>query len=573
MITTMMSLHPSDETLSRIADQSDAERMRSRAGRHAMRCARCRAELAELAALGAAARAIPAAGLPATLWSRIEASDVARGDASSSHGAMHVVGDEPSAARGGRRRRGLVVVAAAAVVTAVVLLWPSVRHRELAAADADRISIFPRYPRAGSTVRVRFVPPADVHPGDTLWLEGELRAANGEDLETYPIGAPLVRDRDQYRGAFALPEGALAGSLRLVDVHAPMPKARMLGVVLMLTADASDGERPSLDALEAAAGHGLGPWPVGDRLAAEFAHWAPGHPMRWMLERVSSSGGVFDWLGYFSSKERRFARLSEALGRRKTVRAGELAGMVALAYQIEEPGLAAEWTDQLLREYPGSPWSLDVRVAEIHAMELRGAPRDSILALIPSVEALVRSTRGIPYDHWTAQALIERYADSTTVRLWRLRRAAQGNGVLGGEFTGRQVQLADPEMRDSAEVGARRWLARLAGVGGPEAERTRAFLRGQLASVALARGEPRRAIALTDSTRLDSCSWVGRDTRGLAYLALGDSANARTLLLPLAGGEWSGAAAAQRAFGLDMKDPRVKQSADSAARAAMKCGR
>ncbi|NUO63272.1 MAG: hypothetical protein HOQ11_05025 [Gemmatimonadaceae bacterium] len=572
MIADLMSLHPSDETLSRIADQNDTDRMRSRAGRHAMRCTRCRGEIAELHALGEAARAVPVPDLPATLRERIAASDLASGESSSLAG-LHAIGDHAAPARSPRRRRALVAFAAAAALTAIVLVWPSVQRSELAAADAERITMFPRYPRAGTTVRVRFVPRAGVRPTDTLWLEGDLRVVNDDGWDWQPVGVPIVREGDEYRGRLTLPNGALGGSLRLVEMHVPIAGDHSFGTLVVLTSDSADSQRPSLDALEAATARGVGPWQSRDRIAAEFVRWAPDHPMRWTLDRVNSSGGMLDWLGYFTSKERRFARLTATLDKRKTIRAGELAGMVTLAYQIEEPGLAAEWSERLLRAYPRSPWSVDARIAEIHAMELRGAPRDSILRLIPSLDTVLRSTRGIPDDHWTAQDLIARYEDSTAARRWRLRMAAAGRGVMPFDLTGRQTALADRELRDSAETGARRLLERLAGVGGPDAGRTRAFMYGQLGSIALARGEPRRVIALTDSSRIDSCRWLGRDTRALAYLALGDSASARDLLLPFAGGEWSGAAAAQRALGLDMTDPRVKQSADSAARAAMKCGR
>lgn len=570
MIANWMSLHPSDETLSRIADQSETERRRSRAGRHVIRCARCRAELETIAALGEAARAMPGIEIPAALWERIEATDVATVGSSSPRMVMVV----RSVAQAPRTfRRALVALAAAAAVTAVVLLWPSMHRSELSAADAERITMSPRYPRPGTTARVRFVPPVAARLADTLWLEGELRVSNGDGWEWFPVGVPVVRGNGDYAGLLTLPQRTLGGSLRLVEMAWPVVGERSLASLVVLTSDSTSGQRPSLDALEAATSRGVGPWQSADRIAAEFARWAPDHPMRWTLDRVSSSGGVLDWLGYFSSKERRFARLTDALGKKKTLRPGELAGMVTLAYQIEEPGLAAEWTDRLLRDYPTSPWSLDARVAEIHAMELRSAPRDSILVLIPSLDSVLRSVAGIPDDHWTAQDLISRYEDSTAMRRWKLRVAGAGQGVRGFEFTGRQTELADSEMRDSAEAGARRSLARFAGVGGPDAARTRAFMYGQLASVALSRGAFHRVIALTDSSRLDSCRWIGRDSRGLAYLALGDTANARAALLPFAGGYWSGSAGAQRALGLDMSDPRVKQSADSAARAAMKCGR
>jgi len=72
MTMLSMSTHPSDETLSRLADQSELERMRSRAGRHLARCERCRGEIAAIAALGDAARALPEPALPASLRARVD---------------------------------------------------------------------------------------------------------------------------------------------------------------------------------------------------------------------------------------------------------------------------------------------------------------------------------------------------------------------------------------------------------------------------------------------------------------------------------------------------------------------
>ena len=58
MTMLSMRMHPNEETLSRLADLSEIERARSRAGRHVARCGECAAAIAAMRALGDAARAI-----------------------------------------------------------------------------------------------------------------------------------------------------------------------------------------------------------------------------------------------------------------------------------------------------------------------------------------------------------------------------------------------------------------------------------------------------------------------------------------------------------------------------------
>lgn len=571
-----MTLHPGDETLSRLTDLSDAERMRSRAGRHAARCPRCAALIGEYRALGDAARALPRSLPSAALRARVAAG------VEPAHPPMPPVAgpvDRPSrdVAVTGRgkpapHRAVLATAIAAAVVTAVVLAWPAVRRRELAAADAQRLTVLPRYPRAGSTVRARFVPPAGMPAADTLWLEGEFGLrdpGSGDPRDVAPIGVPLLRAGEAYVGTLAVPGDALAASLRVVHTHWPPMRERVIGRDVLLTSGASP-DRPSIDALEAGVarasfggGRGL--------LAAEFARWAPEHPLRWVLEPERSSGGAFDWLGYFTSKERRFARLTRQLRDRRSLRAGELAGMAKLAYEIEEPGAAAEWTARLQREHPESAWTLDALVDELHAMELRGAPRDSIRALIPTLDALVAPARATPADPWTLQGVVERNGDPRMVRDWRRYMARVGLGVRAMDLLGRREELRDAEVRDIVEAAARRSLTELTGVRGPGAARTRAFTYGELASVALSRGEYRRAIALTDSTHVGACTWVGEDTRALAYLALGDSASAERHLLRYAKGEWAGADSVRRLLGARARSASWARAVDSAWRDANAC--
>ncbi|HEX2781699.1 MAG TPA: hypothetical protein VHM30_19495, partial [Gemmatimonadaceae bacterium] len=299
MIPSML-LHPSDETLSRVADQSDTERMRTRAGRHAARCARCGALVAEYVALGEAARRIEPTAPPPSLAERIGHIPPTSGVASGAPDSVSV-----PRARGRRRGRTIGLAAAAAVVIGIALAWPALRQRELAAADANALTITPRYPRAGTTAQVRFVPPAGMPATDTLWLEGELRVAGpgGTWDDDALVGMALVRDGSAYVARLPIPPGTLTGRLEVVDTRWPPMQQRPIGSTILLAAGPA-GSAPSLDALEASA---FAPAFGTSRatLAAEFARWAPNHPLRWVLEPGRSNGGAFDWLGYFTSKERR----------------------------------------------------------------------------------------------------------------------------------------------------------------------------------------------------------------------------------------------------------------------------
>jgi hypothetical protein len=144
-------------------------------------------------------------------------------------------------------------------------------------------------------------------------------------------------------------------------------------------------------------------------------------------------------------------------------------------------------------------------------------------------------------------------------------------GLRSQDLIGRRAALRDPVLRDSAEAGARERLARVASAPGPQAVQTRVFAYGQLASIALARGEYGRALALTDSTHIDACHWVGRDTRAFAYLALGDTAQAERLLAIYANGEWQGADSVRRLLGARTTTPRWKQLVDSSAQDSRRC--
>ena len=547
MTMLTMAMHPSDETLSRLADLSEAERMRSRAGRHVARCARCGAELAAIAALGDIARGMADIEVPRTLSSRVNETRRREAMPPSTTSVLADVIESAGSPRIERprhwitKKRGAVLAAAAAIGLGV-LVRPEWQQRGLAATSHGIATIYPRYPRPGATIGIRFVPAAKWAGGDTLWAEAsvDLRdspRSGGSRTGMAYLPILLVRDRDgAYRGRATLPAAALSGDILVMTAPPGSMTGRQVTDILLLTSDSLPA-RPSLDAMERAAFHVRG-FMTNHLLAEEFARWAPDHPMRWFLADSRAGTGTFDWLKFFDSAERRFGRLTTRLNAKANARPGELAGMAWLAYRIEEPGAAAQWTDRLMREHPDDPWALDLRVMELHEMELRRVPRDSIARLIPSLDTLYeRSGRrpGYAYDLWN---VIANNADSATIHRWSVREARSGR-FFGTEFNGRAAAFRDPEVRDSAEAYAREVLAGNTAIDLRMGwlERPRAYL--TLASVALARGDYARALRLTDSTRTlaasiraapGRCLAIGGDTRALALLALGDTAGATPYL-------------------------------------------
>ena len=577
---TMLSLglHPNDETLSRLADLSEIERMASRVGRHAARCESCRATIAGMQSLGESARSMPDAALPEALLGRVVA---ARSATARPATPEPVAVPALSADAGGRghwvtRKRGAVLAAAAAIAV-VVLAGPIWRRHTLAAAGHGELTIVPRYPAAGQTIGIRFMPATDWAGGDSLWVGGvvDLRFHPGEALRTLsvPVGTSLARTSDgSYRGRLTLPPNTLSGAISVVNQRpSSYDWGPMVAKAVLLTGDAS-GQRPSLDAMENAV--------LTDRnfmtasvLARAFARWAPDHPMRWLVTDPGSSDGIIDWLTYFSSAERRFASLTARLNSRPRARAGELAGMAGLAYRIEEPEAAAVWTERLMKEHPDNPWALQLRAQQLHQMELRSAPRDSIARLLPSLDTLYARSGGRLMDVYTIGSVVRNNGDSATIHRWSVREARLGR-FYPNEFRGRRELFRDIELRDSAEAYAREVITGAVGVWSHPAHIEQARAYASLASVALARGQYALAVTLADSGRVDPCIWIGQDTRALALLALGDTARAVPHLAAFVKNDlFLTADSARRMLGAGVSAEAWRQAVDSVETVRRDCAR
>lgn len=282
---------------------------------------------------------------------------------------------------------------------------------------------------------------------------------------------------------------------------------------------------------------------------------------------------MLDWLDFFNTTERRFARLAMRLNATPSARPGELAGMATLAYRIEEPEQAAQWTERLVREYPSDPSALYMRVQEIHEMEMRGAPRDSIARLIPSLDTLYAKNGHQVRQFYPLLAVISNTRDSAAIRRWSLRQARRGE-YYRNEFYGRRFMFRDHELRDSVEAGARDILAAIQPSESPYSRLERALAYWNLGSVALARGDYRAAILLTDSSRVNSCIWIGQDTRALALLATGDTAAALPYLAVFGkNGALLPPDSARRMLGSHFTPARWQQALDSIETVRASCAR
>lgn len=552
-MSLMMSIHPSDETLSRLADLSEVELLRTRAGRHAARCGECTAAIAELRALGDAARAIPDVQPSPLLWTRIENSraEAVHAADGSATGALRVPShDAPERPdKSNRRWSGKVirtssVLAAAAVIVGMVLLWPSHSVPHLSAAGLERLVLTPLYPAPGGTVRVRYTP-GGVPKADRLWLEAEVAytaasATKARPLATAYTAVPLARAAaGEYVGTLVLSRSALAAVVDVVDSMGRSAVPRSSLRELVLTSGAS-GNRPTLDAMERASELRLGA--AREQLAESFVRWAPDHPLRWAISDVAWSssntgidsrpaGGILDWVRRFMRTERAFARLDKALSARPHHSVSELRGMIALGYALEDPTSARRWTDVLVAEHPDDPRALAARASALHQMELDGVSRDSIDALLPSLDTLYVRSGGLLLERWGVAQLIDRYGDSSAVRRWQLRQARGAPPfVVSAEAL---ASLKDAGLRDSAEANARELLASSAPpplFRSAKVERMWAFL--TLAGVAYWRGDARGAVAWTDSAQAlgDSCSKPTTHVRVVALLAVGDTLRAEEAL-------------------------------------------
>jgi hypothetical protein len=570
-------LHPTFESLSAYADMPELEAARSRVGRHVAKCADCRKIVDDIRRLGDETRAATSEGAPEGLWSRIAsaAAVAALEDAKPRETPPpEATSWEPApslrptrhwpipARKQTRIGLGLAIAAAAAVVA--VLAWPT--GQSLQASGLSRLTYSPVRPVPGSILTVRYQAPAWLRGAPRLVLVGKYSAPSGQNPMQWWIRdlvgdsiATLLPGRDgAYEARVRLPQDFL--SMRLSVVDSTGEEADTDG---LFTWGVIAGERtgaPSLNALlsaqetfaetqwnEGAAAHNL-----RINVADSLKRYFPSHPAGWAFARdYGTQKGVFNFLRFFQSAERRYVSLYEKLWPVHSLDADRLHDMVVLAFRIEEPAQAELWAKRLVREHPEDPRALYDLGRVLHEVELR-EPKglaDSIRPWLPLFDTLYRRAPQKSMRSTDVMPLVERYGDSATKRLWQDRYISiEGARYASDVQSDSGIRTLTPTVIEQVRVqaskdctrptgkfrlfGATSYVVRWCMIERSEATAT-------LAHVALANGDARAAAALADSAialrehgvRCYYGWGSGRRISARARLALGDTARAEQQLM------------------------------------------
>jgi hypothetical protein len=552
-------LHPTFDALSAYADASDDVASTSRVGRHVARCERCRAELAEIRALGQAAREMDVSGVPADLWSRIEAAAVAPRPGATRVASVAAFADGPMPM--GRRHRSLVVATLMiGAALAAVALWP--QPASLQAAGPSRLTFTPSRPVPGGALTIRYLPPGSMPAAASFVLLGRFARAAGQSPP--PVGGRVVAELADSLGALVRSsDGAYVATLRLppdflglaVAVREPRTDRLDLdGLAPWLIIGGTAAGAPSLTSLLAAIDARALPFGPGPSLrtrqlvdvADSLKRYFPRHPAGWAYTRsYGVARGRFDFLRFFETAERKYASLDRMLWPQPALDAEQLHAMVVFARRIDEPAEMLRWADRFAREHPEDPRALAALVDAVHEIELRPAPAlsDSVRRWLPALDSAYRRAPlpTVAYDDARRLAVV--YGDSATAARWRGR--AEENGVVDNIWTMARPAAGDSRAGVIAELRRRatapcvlptgrfpftspvaRWRSRC--------ELYRGIAFSFLSSAALQDGRPRQALAEADSAIATMqhgqfcVSPRGYLARALASLALGDTATAES---------------------------------------------
>ena len=565
-------LHPAFEALSACADLSELDAARSRVGRHVSRCSECRATVDEIRGLGDDVRATQVARAPEGLWSRV--ADAAARAAEEQAKPRETPPpdaapweDAPSlmptrhwpipARRSARIGLGLAIAAAAAIVA--VLAWPG--GQSLQASGLSRLTYSPTRPVPGGMLTVRYQPRAWLKGASRLVLVGKYSAPPGRNTITWWLRkqsgdsiATLLPARDGSYGArFRLPRDFLAVQLAVSDSTGNDGDSD--GWFLWGVIAGEPTGAPSLRALLAAQydfaethwGEGAAQRNPRVNVADSLKRYFPSHPAGWAFATdYGTKKGVYSFLRFFQTAERRYLSLYEKLSIAPSLDAEKLHDMVAFAWRIEEPAQAEMWAKRLAHEHPEDPRALYDLGHVLHEVELR-QPRgfaDSIRPWFPLIDSLYRNFPDVELRNTEVMSLVERYGDSATKALW-LSRSMRNEGVqyaydvrsdsgIRGLAPQLIQQLHEETSKDCDRPGGKfRFFPASAGAidwcmwDKSNAART-------LAHVALLTGDAKGALALADSsqafcTQRLSCRFIyGGPSRisARARLVLGDTTGA-----------------------------------------------
>ncbi|MEO5815741.1 MAG: hypothetical protein ABIT20_10720 [Gemmatimonadaceae bacterium] len=570
-------LHPTFESLSEYADMPELDAARSRAGRHVVRCADCQKVVDDIRRLGDETRAVQADGASEGLWSRIASALAVAAEvpaAPRETPAPEAPSWEPAPSllptrhwpiptrRTTRIGVGLVTAAAAAIVA--VLAWPT--GRSLEATGLSRLTYSPARPVAGGLLTIRYQPPAWLKGAPRLVLVGGFSQPSGHNVTRWwprdLLGdsiATLLPSRDgSYAAQVRLPADFLAMRLSVVDSTGEEADTDGLFTWTVIAGDRTGA--PSLRAmLSAQETFSETQWGEGAiahnrrlNVADSLRRYFPSHPAGWAFASdYGTQKGVFSFLRFFASAERRYASFYEKLWPATSLDADKLHDMVVFAFRIEEPAQAGMWAKRLVREHPEDPRALYDLGRVLHEVELR-QPKDlgdSIRPWLPLFDSLYLRAPQLSERQSDVFMLVERYGDSATRKLWLDRlQASQGARYVGDLRSDSAARALEPNVIEQLRVESAKDCRRPEGkyrffgatsytVQWCMLERANAT--SALAYVALTQGDARSAAALADSAialreRRARCSYDGSSARIIgarARLVLGDTAGAEQRLM------------------------------------------
>jgi hypothetical protein len=332
-------------------------------------------------------------------------------------------------------------------------------------------------------------------------------------------------------------------------------------------------------------------------VADSLKRYFPSHPAGWAFARdYGTQNGVFSFLRFFQSAEKRYASLYEKLWPAASLDADRLHDMVVFAFRIEEPAQAEMWAKRLVREHPEDPRALYDLGRVLHEVELR-QPRglaDSIRPWLPVFDSLYRRAPQISERQSDATMLVQRYGDSATKKLWRERLSGSDRTRYSTEIESDSgVRALTPEVVELLRVEAGKDCTRPSGKFRFFGARSyivrwcmleRSGATATLAHVALLRGDARAAATLVDSAMVlreqgVRCFYGWGSARRIgarAQLALGDTAGAERQLMagiPPANQDSAFTEFARAALGARFDAQRWSAARDTAHNAYLTCQR
>ena len=615
------ALHPTFEALSAYADQGELDSVRTRAGRHVARCPQCQEVVAEIHRIGERAREeLDRGELPSGLWSRIERADPGTSeevskpretlppDATTWEAAPSLRPTRHWPLPIKRPSRGVGVGLALAAAAAVVGILGLPRGNTLQASALTRMTFSPGRPVPGGIVTVRYQAASWLRTQPRVLLIGRGRRFGetvGEDWRTRDLGDSLATLRPAaggyYEGRFRFPASAQVLELVVADTTGGDVDTDGLAAWRLVAGTSTGG--PSFTALLRAAEtvEALGSTPNSSaprqafRPADSLRRYFPSHPAGYAYaDDYGTKKGIFSFLNYFQTAERKYVWLWKTLWPQQRLEGDVLHSMVVFARRIDEPGEEMQWAKRLVREHPEHPRALGALASALHGLELR-QPRglaDSIRPWLPVLDSLYRRSSA-PLDDWYGfRQFILRNADSASRSVWeaRLDSASRRPSFFGRFYRDAElrrlpaswahqierdamVECRLPAGKYPLSVVRDSWFRECAG------DRGMAF--GLAARWRLAHGDPRGALALTDSAgrqilRYNGCSWSGPHlTAAKAMLVLGDTALAENELAAMFDGAPSPPRAwmdtARTLLGSSFNERRLAAKVDSSGSLVRRC--